>query len=1541
LGGSTRTFSLFKAKTQSVSHAERRGISRFTSRLFRLATLSIIASIVMVAAAPAAEYATGGTSPYRNSVLWLTWPWNNGPVALGEGQTSTANIAVADGQNLAYTCSLSDIQKSGSQSLESYRPGGYGFDSLDNLYNIGGTDNLNRLTNGIAYRAGSAALTVTCSATLNGDPYNIPGFVIADAETMGPGEGATATAAGTWTVVEVRKNLGANVGPYYVYKSLDGQTMEFRGGNDNNTAAVAFLSFPTPSSTRTMRFSLTTTGGNTSVAIGILAPNADFSDAPASYGAAMHIVPNFQILGDGIPLGVQFDINTAPYTPGGLQSPTTDYIGTKGPDSEQSAQFSINADGDDNFPANNPTEENGWPSTYTISVREAGGTISQAVACNGTGYLAGWIDFDRNGTFDPGERAQAQCAGGSATLVFAVPSTLVVGKSYVRLRYATSETDIALPSGIAANGEVEDHDITIVGPSLSITKSSNAVSGGWPVNRTGAQYFLTVRNNGSEPTGNPPSVPAAPITVLDQLPPGIVPAWSGTLTSNGWSCTFAGQLVTCVTSQVLAAAGPPSSSSRIELPVSIPESFSGTSSINYSSVGGGYDPFNGGQPPAPGASCTDAAHCASHTIRIDWNPALTVEKTATWIDSDEDGFLAEGDEIAYAFRITNTGNVTLTDVGLTDELAGLEVLSSGPISSLAPGESNTTYTGRYFVTQDDVEAGVLRNSATATGTPPPGSSIPLVESPPDVVYLPPDQMAELRLVKTAVLNDENNNGRADVDETISYSFTITNTGNVTLTDIELVDPLLGSPMPGTIASLEPGAVDSTTFSGTYTLLQSDLDAGRVLNTATASAQPPLNQPRIPSNPSSTETLLTPAPGLTVVKSTDWPDDQPIEVGNEITYTFTVTNSGNVTLNDIEISDVLVGIDLDGGPLASLAPGASDSTTFTATYTVTQPDVNLGAVTNVARATGSPPTGSPITSPPSSVTVPADQTPAVELEKRVIGIEDSNGNGLSDAGDVLIYGFTVRNTGMVTLRDVTVTDQRPEAQVSGMIATLEPGASDSTSVTARYLLTQEDFDLGSVTNAAFATGYPPGNRPPVESPEVTITHPLPVNGALSIVKSGEFDDGNSNIYPDPGETLTYTFDVTNTGNITLSDVRPIDPGPTFSGIAGENALSAFTPAVVSLAPGATQRFTATYVLSAGDINRSASRIDAVANSAVAHALTPEGDTLFSNEDGALITLPGGIALTKTALLRQIRRGEEVPFRIEMTNNGTADFDGLIVLDSLPAGFGFVAGSATLNGTPVTPTVAGREISFPGVPLPPGETHVIELRLVALASAQPGTHVNIAVTVDSDGVPVTPPVEAPFDLMAEAVFDCTDIIGKVFNDRNGNGHQDEGEAGIAAARLVTVRGLVITADQHGRYSIPCAAISAADIGSNFILKLDERSLPTGFETTTPNPEVVRLTRGKFAEVNFGVSIGREVRLDLDASAFEGRSLEAVAGLRDALPTLISALRTERSYLLITYVQTGRDALGADRVAAIEETVRKLWREAREPYRLRIETSVEWQQ
>jgi hypothetical protein len=215
------------------------------------------------------------------------------------------------------------------------------------------------------------------------------------------------------------------------------------------------------------------------------------------------------------------------------------------------------------------------------------------------------------------------------------------------------------------------------------------------------------------------------------------------------------------------------------------------------------------------------------------------------------------------------------------------------------------------------------------------------------------------------------------------------------------------------------------------------------------------------------------------------------------------------------------------------------------------------------------------------------------------------------------------------------------------------------------------------------------------------------------------------------------------------------------------------------------------------------------------------------------------------------------------------------------------------------------------------------------AENGFVQQIASNIASAVVRVTP----------DPTFDCSGVYGKVFDDRNRNGYQDKGEKGVANARLATVRGLLVTTDSHGRYHIACADIPNEDRGSNFILKLDEHSLPSGYRLTTENPRVARLTRGKMGKINFGVAIHRVVRLDITREAFNRAGDDLARRWKSGIPRRVGALEKKGpSILRIAYARTPAESRreARRRVNVISKQVRRLWRKKRRKP-LTIETEI----
>ena len=136
--------------------------------------------------------------------------------------------------------------------------------------------------------------------------------------------------------------------------------------------------------------------------------------------------------------------------------------------------------------------------------------------------------------------------------------------------------------------------------------------------------------------------------------------------------------------------------------------------------------------------------------------------------------------------------------------------------------------------------------------------------------------------------------------------------------------------------------------------------------------------------------------------------------------------------------------------------------------------------------------------------------------------------------------------------------------------------------------------------------------------------------------------------------------------------------------------------------------------------------------------------------------------------------------------------------------------------------------------------------------PGEYINKAHTVTLAGFQNSNVAQATVKVTGDPLFDDSLIFGKVFWDKNRDGRQDKDEPGVGGVKLITARGEIITTDESGRYHLADVSGGRWERGTNFILKLDVRSLPQGLTTTTENPIVTRLSLGLPSRINFGVEV-----------------------------------------------------------------------------------------
>lgn len=339
--------------------------------------------------------------------------------------------------------------------------------------------------------------------------------------------------------------------------------------------------------------------------------------------------------------------------------------------------------------------------------------------------------------------------------------------------------------------------------------------------------------------------------------------------------------------------------------------------------------------------------------------------------------------------------------------------------------------------------------------------------------------------------------------------------------------------------------------------------------------------------------------------------------------------------------------------------------------------------------------------------------------------------------------------------------------------------------------------------------------------------------------------------------------------------------------------------------------------------------------------PGSSQLFNNHIPLDPRLGGAVGISKTTPMLNVTRGQMVPYVITINNSFGAALQDVTIVDRFPAGFRYVEGSARFDDVKTEPAMVGRELIWSNLSLVIDGRHTIKLLLAVGAGVSEGEFVNRAQAVNSlTGTAMSEEAQATVRLVPDPTFDCTDVTGKVFDDSNRNGYQDGDEAGLAGVRVVTARGLAATTDAHGRYHFTCAITPNESRGSNFVLKLDDRTLPSGFRMSTRPVQVQRATRGKALRINFGASIHRVVGLDIADAVFEPGSIQMRNQWRSRVGLLLLELQKAPAVLRLSYVaDVEAEALVERRLNALKEQIMTAWTELNCCYELVIEPEIFW--
>ena len=306
------------------------------------------------------------------------------------------------------------------------------------------------------------------------------------------------------------------------------------------------------------------------------------------------------------------------------------------------------------------------------------------------------------------------------------------------------------------------------------------------------------------------------------------------------------------------------------------------------------------------------------TTTISQQPSLTIAKDVT-----ESSATAAGETLHYTITVHNTGNIDLSSVAISDALngSGLSVPAtpaSGDASDVGVLDVGETwvYSATHVVTQAEMDGGTaLHNIATVTTNHTSAQS--------DDATTTISQQPSLTIAK-----DVTESSATAAGETLHYTITVHNTGNIDLSSVAISDALNGSGLsvPATPASGDASDVgvldvgETWVYSATHVVTQAEMDGGTALhNIATVTT----NHTSAQSDDATT--TISQQPSLTVDKTADV---SHAAEGDVIHYTITVHNTGNIDLTNVMVTD-----SLDGGPGVNLG----NPVTHPADVTVTEGD----------------------------------------------------------------------------------------------------------------------------------------------------------------------------------------------------------------------------------------------------------------------------------------------------------------------------------------------------------------------------------------------------------------------------------------------------------------------------------------------------------------------------------------------------------------------------------------------------------------------------
>ncbi len=631
--------------------------------------------------------------------------------------------------------------------------------------------------------------------------------------------------------------------------------------------------------------------------------------------------------------------------------------------------------------------------------------------------------------------------------------------------------------------------------------------------------------------------------------------------------------------------------------------------------------------------------------------------------------------------------------------------------------------------------------------------------------------------------DADGDGLLDAGETIGYHYTVLNLGTLALSGLSVTDIAGAVTCPQ--ATLAVG--QSMTCQRQYVITAAQAAAGEVLNDIDVSGTDADADP-VQASDFVLRVNLGGGADVRAFKSPRLVDDADdsgyASVGDRLTYTFVLKNSGSQPLASVDLIErdpsridtaITCGVNtLAGHAFGGLGSGtlaATDAVLCTADYTIKAADAAVGEARNVAEIFAQPPFGGVISgAAASAVVIPVP--PSVEITKSLLS-ESGSQPGIAEPGETLTYGIRLTNaSASLDALDVGVVDPL-DGNVAFVSATLggthAAGSVSWSGLTVPaggfidlqvVVLVANPLPVGatSVLNLAYESGTTPPDCTALPMPAACVV--MPTQGDVVIDKALVGESGSQAGIAEAGETLSYAITLANHGGSAVTGfgvTDPLDPNVVFvsadnggihgSGVVAWSGLA--IPAGGSLVLNVTVRV----------VDPIPPTVTRIAN--VAHETgVPPVDCSIVPTPASCVVLPAdtppALQVTKVANATQVQPGGTADFTIAIVNVGVVDVSNLVVSDPLPAGIAGFAWTCVASGGATCPNASGSGAIHETAPTFPAGGRLVYTVTATVASNASGNLLN-TVSVEPSAVTTCMPAGSPAPCDATATV--TVVTGPV--------------------------------------------------------------------------------------------------------------------------------------------------------------------------------------